>query len=270
MENILEIIYSYSKKKILLDKKAIDKIIEIFKREYNLDILYETTIIQYSNKDYHNKDLSNYYDGSIYIYLARIYAYLKKYPINNYINNKTLSTFERFLINNLFILKTVFHELEHAIQDQLFISGKNDTIEEQLSRIELLHIEDYNRIYDIDRRLYNKLHNQYKENYDSSFLERMADINSYKKALKTLESVKDQLGKIYEYEELLLLYIHMNTYKTYQDNPTVRFFTSIDKQDEISSIPLDGLDYSQRLKLGLNLSRTEYYSNMQALKKKIS
>ena len=269
MDNILDIIYEYSMRKKLLDRKAIEIIITIMIKENNIEIINNINIITHLFDNLSEKTLAYYFNGDINIYLSKIYKYLKKYSDNNLIDNKNLSEFEEYLINNLFILRTVFHELEHSNHERL-IHYNNVSIEKELIKIELDFINRINNLYYGDEEKYNRLKKLYDNLYDISFIERLADIWSHEQIIKVLETDKNELKRIYEYEKLLLLNTELSTYKNFNDMPTIRFFIAIGKAKEISKYDLYDLDFKTRLRLGLNLSFDEYFLNQRKLEKKIS
>jgi hypothetical protein len=216
------------------------------------------------------KTLAYYLDGDINIYLGKIYKYLKVYSLNNFIDNSKLSLFEKYLIDNLFILKTIFHELEHALQEQLMIYSNDDTIEKKLIRIETDFINETNYSFYEDKEEYKKRKKLYSDCYDISIMERLADIKSFEYVFKVLESIKKEIIKIYEYEQLLLLNLKISTYISYHDMPTIRFFIKIKKLTEALKIDFSHLNFEDRLKYGFNLSYEEYNRSQGILKKRIN
>ena len=72
MKNILDIIYGYSINNKLLDKKAINKIVELIIKEFNIEIIDEINIITNFNSSLSNVNLATYSEGEIEIFLSRI------------------------------------------------------------------------------------------------------------------------------------------------------------------------------------------------------
>lgn len=268
MENVLDIVYSYSFLNKLLDKKAIEQIIDIVCKLDDIETIEDIRIYTYSHKSLSNKDLATYMEGDIEIYLSKIYNYIHTYTMDYFIDTKTTSKFERCFINNLFILETVLHELEHALQNQYYILEKKDTIEHKLTSVELSHINHINDMYDSNRYEHRRLKDTYQQFYEFSFIERMADIRSKEKVLSMLEKVKDQEQRIYEYEQTLLHFNKICIYRHSSFSPTIKFFMGIGKYVDIKKMNLNNLSYDDRLEYGLTLTQEELFSNKEILRKK--
>ena len=134
MENILDIIYDYSKKYKLLDEDAFNKIMdELFKinnlEEYSFEIG--------STKNPFFRDLGDLIGKDIFIFPKNIKNRINsnRYRIDSPLE-ETLPTFEKFLRMNTEMLLTCTHEVEHAIQDKAMRENNDDTLEKKLIRIE--------------------------------------------------------------------------------------------------------------------------------------
>lgn len=268
MENVLDIIFDYTIQNRLLDKKAVDKIMDILISEEGIEIIENRTIYTRTYKGKNNKDFATYIDGDIEIFLNRIYRFLYTNTEDYFIDTKKINRFEKYLINNLYIVSTIIHELEHALQNQYHILGKSDTLEQQLVNLELDHINRINDLYDTNRFEHRRLRDAYKQFYEYSFIERMADIKSQEKILHMIERLKKHEKRIYEYEQTILLFYKINGYKNSNFSPTIRFFMGIGKYVAIKGMGFNGLDYQDRLRYGLNLTKEEINKNKELIRKR--
>ena len=102
-------------------------------------------------------------------------------------------------------------------------------------------------------------------------MERMADINSYKKILELLEPIKSKVQDVYDLENYLLMETIMKSYKNIMDTPTIRFFINIGKFNELAQYDLINLSEEDKLLYGLKIDGKDYINNnaFLSLKKKV-
>lgn len=265
MENILDIVYNYSRQNKLLDKFAIRYILLELLDEEKLDYI----TIEIDDKDkilYLNNKLATFKSNTIKVFLSRINEYIASDNYKtNYKNEYILNRFQKCLRKNLIILQTLMHENEHVLQ---FHKEKENTIEDNLTNLELEFIDETENIMEnknigLFKRLneFKKNKNLYNNNYQISFLERMADINSYQNVLSLIEPIKNEAREVYDLENDLLLESIMKNYKNIMDAPSIRFFINIGKLDELNKLDLVNLSEEERLRLGLKIDGKDYISN---------
>lgn len=275
MDNVLDIVYEYSINCRLLDDSAIERIINIIKKESDLSnvqkierrsslpITKHTTIAAYSHLD-----------KSIVLYPAAIKReflfgeYKSKLKIED-----TLDKVEKYFRRNLHMVFIILHELEHANQ---FMHQKDSSLEMQLANIELRYIYDIGDTFDcfcgatdIEKVVESYKHYRiYRKNYKTSLIERLANSNAI---LKVSEMTR-KLGntKLEELYDSLLLDYYMSRYKSEDDSPTKRFFKAIERDHLLTYflVKHDDLSYEDRIKFGLNLTSDEYRTNKELIKSK--
>ena len=115
MQEILDIVYNYSKNKKLLDNIAVTKIVNILLCLYQLD---DSQTVDVRNKSHFmhmfNNTLAYHQRNKITIYLNKIYAYISRK--DQFVSFKDDLSF--YLRYNLFIVNTLFHEVYHAIEER--------------------------------------------------------------------------------------------------------------------------------------------------------
>ena len=267
MGNILDIIYNYSKQSKLLDKNAVLLIFQILIKKYNIDNINS---IHIGNKLNHHT-LGYNVSKEIGICLPRIYSYTQK----NIYNDNYKNSLNYYLKCNMAILQIILHELEHAIQRMKIKLNSND-IETYLLKIEHDYAaeiwEGYLNSISIKKHInyINKI-KDYKLCYLISFKERMAQINSYNKSLQIIEPIKDEDNKLYHLYETYYLVSKICTYTSQDEHlvaPTVFFFESIDKLEELNKIDRSNMSYEDRLKYGLELTADELKQTKELIKKR--
>jgi len=252
MNNILDIIYNLSRKQELINDKQLQSIMEIIKlynNLYNLDFNINKSNTNISSTSI----LGTYSNNEINIYLNRLYQYIYYYyNESNFKIENNLNMFQRYFKNNLYIIKVLFHNIEHYYQDIIYKNNKNNSLENKLIILEKQLITD------------NKTNN-------NSFLERNADIKSYKKILNIIKSIKSELEDVYILQEQILLDREFIGYSE-SNCPTFNYFEELNKINDLANIineysPND-LSFEYRLSLGLPIEDYEYDTVKTYLKNK--
>ena len=275
MNSIFDVVYSYSVQNKLLDKNAINYILIELLNENN----FQKINIFIDNKKkpvYLDDKLASYKNNTINVFLSRINEYIlsDKYK-TNFKNEYILNKFQNYLRKNLVILQALFHEIEHVEQ---FNNKDNITLEQKLCNLEKEFISETENIMNdnslsLFKRMneFSKNKKLYRNNYEISFMERMADINSYKKILELLEPIKSKVQDVYDLENYLLMETIMKSYKNIMDTPTIRFFINIGKFNELAQYDLINLSEEDKLLYGLKIDGKDYINNnaFLCLKKKV-
>lgn len=269
MENVLDIIYNYSKKHKLLDKEAILLISTLLIKKYNISNINDIYI---TKKFLENRieTLAYLKKRKITICLSNLNSFIKNDEnfINNYPNNLCY-----YMERNLQILQIIIHEMEHSIQHMMFKSESND-IETRLLNLEFDYIVNMKEGY-LDSfknyKNYRKKIKTYNILYPLRFTERMAQINAYSKIIETITPIKNEIPELFSLEEKIkeaskfANYVSPDKYGL--PGPTILFFNYLKKTDELDLIDHINLSYEERLKYGFNLTSEEYEFTLRKLKR---
>ncbi len=268
MENVLDIIYNYSKEHKFLDNEATLLICKILINENNIDSINNIHIGNTNIKNHYAGTTLGYLKGKeIGVCLPNIYSYIKSQDFDKEFSNY----FNYYLRCNLCILHIILHELEHAIQ-RTMIKSDNDDIETRLLKLEHdYEIDMWKDCYDSFKKYFNhrKKLKIYKIVYIIRFSERMAEINSYNKCLEIIKLVKDEIEELYEFYERCYIASKICTYPPQDEypGPTDLFFKYIDKSVELNTIVPSILSYDDRLNYGFKLSTEEFNRTLELIKK---
>ena len=275
MDNILDIVYEYSINGRILDDTAIEKIISIAKKEFNLNNVHDIERRKSFPITKHSTIAAyNHLDQSIVLYPAAIKRdfLLREYKSKLKTENE-LNRVEKCFRKNLHMVFIILHELEHANQ---FMHQKDSSLEMQLVNIELGYIYDIGNTFDcfygatdIEKLAESFKHYKiYKNNYRISLAERLANAN----ALLKIREMTKKIGssKLEELYDSLLLTYYMSRYDSKDDSPTKRFFKAIERDHLLTYILIkhEDLSYEDRIKFGLNLTSDEYKANEELVKLK--
>ena len=270
MDEILDVVYSCSINYHLLNKLELHKIFNILSKEYNLEKLNLNVkdkidyLLTYILGIEINNTLGTYYNYNIDYYLKRLYLFIRNcnYQTDLLLEYK-LDNKELYLRKNLFILKVLFHEIEHYYQDIIYRTKDNSSITNKLILLEENTLKEYEHSEENRPKK--------KEYYNISFIERIADINAYKKLIDLIDPIKNEILNLYNLQEQIILYISFDGYID-NDSPTNRYFKFMDKETEYKNIidnyNLNDLDFNTRFKLGLPLDDYEYQTIKTYLKSK--
>ena len=253
---LLRIIFDYTKQRKLIDRKFLDKFIEIVVNYKNLDdyVKFVTFSEEIQSRD----------TGTV---LASYNHLLKRIRVNYYsvveylenFENKYcyFSDFENLFLKNLEIVQLMLHELEHANQ---FNKCENSSTYESMILSESLFCTN------------NKL---YKAAYNYAPEERLANIVSYKEIIKILNFIKELVPNLLNFENYKLLDYVINDYQIIDSNiipPTIYYFFIGNMNESLRRLGLinsDGtikqnieneFDYEKRLTYGLSINNYEFHS----------
>ena len=287
MNNILDLVYDYSKNFRILDLFAIDKIMSILLQENELDTI-SCELISDNNIFLSHKELGYFANNTICLYINNLRKKVLKDKHILFEKEKNLPLFQYILRQNLEILHTLFHEVEHAIQDKILSENNDKDLERKLLRIEKHFIDNalnqitfYDTIEMIERYIpglieYHKDMKIYKTNYDISIMERLADANSLTKIKNMLEQIKKEIPELYELEDDVKLQYLMKSYKILNKkhknkeiiiSPTEEFIKNLGYINSLNKLNIGNLTYDDRFKYGLQITKEEYENNTTRLKK---
>lgn len=287
MNNILDLVTEYSKKRKILDEDAIEKIINYYIDDFEVSIINNIYIINKIELLLSNVTLGNYVEDYIEIFYSRIKTYIRgAYYITESPIENDLILYERIWRINIFILSILFHELEHAQQAQISLNNNPNNFEEKLIIIEnnfmdhlgqkVLNKCEYNKetkeysftipqmlLYRIAWYLDNK---KYDRLYNYSLLERLADIDSKEKIIYILSENKTDIPNLYKLLEQILISRKLREYDESKDSPTIDFFNKLigKKNFSYDDMPTN-YTLEERLRLGLPISSIEYTETFNKL-----
>ena len=288
MKNILDVLYEYANKRQILDINAIEKIIRSYINEYDINIIKNVYIINKNEILYGKTILGKYLEDYIEIYYARLLCVLndERYKTESIYEDK-LDIYESIFRMNIFITSIICHELEHAIQEQMFLLNKPVSFEDKLIIEENNYLDHLgykalkNCIYNEETGEYKlnfiehmkylimyKLDNKrYMKNYDISLLERLADIDSLTKIYETISEIKNKVPNTYIILGDEIIERKLRDYDNCKISPTIDFFNNIlGKNNNLFNYDNNSYTLDERLRLGFPISDDEYLDTLKLCK----
>ena len=250
MENILDIVYEYSKNRKILDFDALNSI-------YNQIIkLYKVVDAGILREEF-SIPLGHYTQSFVNPFTRNITMYpnaIKRDFIKKSEYNIKETEFTKFLNRNLYILFLLMHEMEH-------INQLNHRFDSELER--RLCVAELDAKKDIrESSIFAGLKNYKKYDYYSSILERLANIKSREFIEKLINRL--DLDDVKELQKLLALDEMMKPYKDENDAPTIRKLKNLGYDMVVE----DKLSYETRFRYGFKLTYEEYRKNNELLMSK--
>lgn len=272
MDDILDILYDYSINNRIFDKEAISKILDVLLTINSFDDKISYLIC----KD-DKTNLSNTSNGGvlgefdmnskIYIYYWEMLNAIRKNKYRTAIDEKyDLNSKETAFKKNMFILQTLFHELEHAKQAQIVDDMQDNSLEKKLYQFEINYVCVQDDVLSKGMLRYFitlfKHEFIYNMNYNISFMERMANIKSYEEICNLLLKLGNDFNKLYDIQKEVKDRFIVKDYKDGLIGPTTRFisnlgytkyFTKNDLLEALSELSLD-----DRIRYGFRITEDEY------------
>ena len=302
MENILDLLYEYSKRGKNIDEEFMDKVIKIMTKEKDLKnyikrVRFENLSSCKMNHDGKNTPMAyDPYTKKILLDSHNIEIFRDK--IKEITHNLNFSDFEQVLSSNSILTHALLHEIEHAnqhkksmIKDENFenlllgVSCHVDNEffkESKLSQLLILKKGIY-----LNPQLYYNLGLQHQLNAQfktSTPIERMANIQSTQEINNMLVQISknDCIENVISLFDSLLAGYQLNGYNFNNDiinSPTERYLEEVKKLN-IAGIDVHFTEYfdivmekaqsaslEKRLLLGLNISEEEYQKKVMKLSK---
>lgn len=184
---ILKLIYDYSTNGELVDRKFVDKIIEIVVSKKSLD--------DYVRSVQHTYKLPKDDQGVV----CAVYDSLNRELLIDYTSmlivvghlgyyNQLFVPLEIIMSKNIKLTQIILHELEHAYQNKQKDNMSDDSIEAKLTRV----------CFNIDFSLSLKL-------YDYVPTERLANVYSFLTILNSIEPIKESIPNLHEFIQASLI-----------------------------------------------------------------
>lgn len=282
---ILKLIYDYSIKGKLVDLIFVDKLIGIVVSKKSLNDYVRK--FRYTNKlDKNDFDVLcasyNPLTNEILLDSESIQILLDR---RSYYDS-LFSSLEQIMFRNLTITQIVLHELEHAYQNKQADDKKNNSIEtrlisasfvlqQALKNPKFLNLIFGGEIPEKDMIIYILQNRElYKQYYSLNPTERLAEINSLRTIVNSIESIKEYIPALYEFKNATLV---ENMLRGYEDSwnqgtcPTEvylvgtrqgRVWNEFDFYDQDSSQLIKNVscqyNLNRRLSLGLPINYNEY------------
>lgn len=273
---ILKLIFVYSKAGRFPDHYFLDKVVEAVVRARDLDG-YVHNIAFTDEIDDKNLAAYNFYKKQI---LMNYKQFHNDWQENDLFGLLTDST-ELAFYHNIGITQVILHELEHALQWKIADDTQNTTIEAKLIRVAQSFSIMFNELeqsgeisHDLLEAYEAKYRQLYEKNYKVNPVERMAQINSYRTIINTIEPIKSQIFKAYLFHNILSWQAKTSGYESYLQEglcPTQVYLTNMKREeiwrgfdfyDENLAVLLkkvsDEYSFDQRMLFGLPVSSGEY------------
>lgn len=270
-DKIFEIVYDYSLNKKFIDNKTMEEICNII--TYNIDFSEVLKRICISNKIF-TLDYAYYdYDEKL------ININIKKIIINSTEDFKRIFSSENlYLFINLYVLKVLFHELNHALQIKC-INKKNNDIETIL----LLYSYFTLNIFSATNSNIKQNTLLYKKTYNYNPAERLAEIDALSCIIEFIDKqqcVNINIKKLFQVQLInTQLLKYKNIFKNIQV-PSYLFLSKIgfehiwnsfdfmnDGYENQLKLAMEYYSLEDRLRLGLPISNDEYFSMIKKRKK---
>ena len=269
--NLLDILLLYASRLKLLDIEAINKICDIILKENKLNNIINFKIINNRDSKFINTNgvkLGEYdMDHTIYIFYNDILNCIKNDTLTNgYYDRYDLNDFEDTMVNNINILETIFHEIEHAKQVLKVKDISDSSIERVIYQYEydFMYPDDSFNDSSLVRHYINsfKKYIIYNLNYNISFMERMANINSKEVLINILRELGSDFKNIYDIQKKLLDIFMFKEFKYNISGPTNTFLYKINCMEDFVksgySLIVNEMNFEERYRYGFGISNTEY------------
>lgn len=249
MDKLSQYIYNYSNKGYLPNEYFINFITEALVGKYSLNQYIKQVII--SNFD--NNSLAYYSlgDKTIYINFGKL-IYSTGIDISS--KMKTNSYEEKILAINLYVLKVLLHELEHANQE-MKMNNQHEDLETTILKL--------SNEYEMHLKKLRLNYLDYRKLYFTNPLERQAELSALRKVSNLVKDYKCiHLSNLVNKEYLMTSIADYTINDMKCIYPIETYFNFWDKYydilDSIKNIPLLGSNIDMRLDLGLRISSNEY------------
>ena len=261
---------------MILNPLTIDLILDELLAINNLDKI--NTFVYYKNQHVNPKHatLGEFTGPEIKINYTTICKMLDLgINITDFKSDKKLLISDIYFKDNLYFIYTLLHEVEHAIDYYNLVDNKND-LRTMLFALEFFYKQNVgfnnNMSYlysyyfgeretilsNIIYRLHFKKERKfYFSNYNISFMERVANIEAYKKVLSLIEPIKDDIRGVYQFQKDILFDTRMMSYDTHETSPTTNFFKNLGYSHEFNSLIPDDIDLETRIDYGLKLTKKD-------------
>ena len=289
---ILKLIYDYSVNGKLVDSKFIDKIIEIVVSRKSL------------NNYVRNVRFTNKLEKNDYAVVCAAYSPLSMEMLVDYesiqiaMENRSyydqlFHSLEQIMFRNLTIAQYILHELEHAFQNKQADNKSDNSIEAKLVNASIVLEQAMKNPRVLNALLKGEIPAQdfiiytlqnrelYKQYYALNPIERLAQVNSFRTIVDSIEPIKEYIPNLYEFKQASLVEEMLRGYTDSWNQgicPTQVYlfgtrqsnvWSELDFYDQDSGQLMknvsDKYNLARRLSLGLPVSYDEYNSSNEWL-----
>ncbi len=282
---ILKLIYDYSANGKLVDTKFIDKIIEIVVSKKSLNNYVRS--VQFTNKlDKNDYGVACAAYDLLSMKILVDYESIQIAMENRSYYDQLFHTLEQVMFRNLTITQYILHELEHAFQNKQADDKSDDSIEAKLVNASFVLEQAMKNPRFLSALLKGKIPTQdfiaymvqnkelYKQYYHLNPVERLAQVNSFRTIINSIEPIKEYIPNLYEFKQASLIEEMLRGYQDSWDQgscPTQVYlfgtgqsnvwneldFYSQDSSQLMKNV-CDKYNLARRLSLGLPVSYDEY------------
>lgn len=289
---VLKLIFDYSVKGKLVDSKFIDKIIEMVVSKRHLNDYIRN--VRFTNKLEKSSDE---------LYIAT-YNPLSKQILVDYESiqidmerrsyyDQLFCSLEQIMFRNLTITQYILHEIEHAFQNKQLDNKSDTSIEVKLVKAGFILSQAIKNPRVLNALLNGKISVQdfinyrqknielYKQYYNLDPIERLAQVNSFRIIVDSIEPIKGYIPNLYEFEQASLLEEMLSGYTdswehgicptqvylfgTRQNHVWFEFDFYDQDPSQLMQDVKNRYNLARRLSLGLPVSYDEYNESYELL-----
>lgn len=282
---ILKLIYDYSIKGKLVDSKFIDKLIEIVVSKKSLNDYVRN--VRFTNKlDKNNNGVSCATYSPLTMEVLLDYESMQIVMENRSYYEPLFGGLEQIMFRNLTITQIILHELEHAYQNKQADNNMDNSIERKMINASFMLEQAMKNPKFLTAILKGEIPSKevliyilqnrelYKQYYELNPTERLAQINSFRIIVNSIEPIKKYIPNLYEFENASLVEEMLSGYSEswYQGICPTQVYLFGTRQNKVWS-EFDFYDHdpsqliknvsheyslARRLQLGLPISCDEY------------
>ena len=289
---ILKLVYDYSINGKLVDTKFVEKIIEIVVSKKSLNNYVRS--VQFTDQLY--KDDYRVVCAAYDLLNMRILIDYESIQIDmesRSYYDQLFHKLEQVMFKNLTITQYILHELEHAYQNKQTDNKADDSIEAKLINASFVLEQAMKNPRFLTALLNGKIPAQdfiacmiqnrelYKQYYHLNPTERLAQVNSFRTIINSIDPIKKYIPNLYEFEQASLLEEMLSGYQDSWNQgccPTQVYLLGIGRSKVWNGFDFYSQDSSQlmknvcekynlvrRLSLGLPVSYDEYTATDELL-----
>lgn len=285
-ENLIRLMLEYTSKGMLPDKAYIDKLVEIVVCSKDLNDYVKSVSFEYGVNSFDDGvSIASYnpLSSKIKVNVDGINIALENYEVYECL----FEYYERILFRIMFITQAVLHELEHAYQCKISMTGADNSV-----FTKLIKASNYLAIALKNPKFINSLaknninieailaychinRTEYERNYIFDPMERTAEIYSYSTICESMKLIKDKFANLNEY---CIASLYQKMLRGYEESwsfglcPSQVYLFNMNKGNVWQEMPFYDENYlelienakrdhnfNSRLLLGLPVESEEYY-----------
>lgn len=251
-ERLIKLLYDYSIKGRVVDAFLIEEVIELAVKEKRLQDY--VTNVEFNIKKVESSN------GLVLASYSRINKRITlSWPVADELNlllkkyNRLFNSFEQSLCYNVFIIKAILHELEHAYQIKILNEASNNSKYAQMMR-ETYNLSSLDISSMDDSKVFDSI---YQTHYRIIPNERLAEINSGFEILEVLKQIQALIPNLYEFVATIYLEDCLSGYG--DKTPSEEYFEAIKRLNFYNEMKNSSKNDSLRSRLmyGMPISELE-------------